>query len=168
MHESPWLMAALWVGLALLASMISIRAAISVALTEICVGAAAGNAIPFFGSLTGYSGIGLTTTPWIDFLAGFGAILLTFLAGAEIEAEVLRNHWKEALSIGFLSFLAPFLGAMAAAYCVLHWSPQGAPWGATALRVGRPAAIQASLPPSMFNTFLNPCFNRTEAPRLER
>jgi Kef-type K+ transport system membrane component KefB len=65
---SVWLRSALWLGLALLASLISIRVAVSVALIEIVVGAVAGNLI------------GLQITDWVNFLAGFGAILLTFLA----------------------------------------------------------------------------------------
>ncbi len=121
MLESPWLIAALWVGLALLASMISIRTAISVALIEIIVGAIAGNIIPFAGSLAGVTAK-LSTTPWIDFLAGFGSILLTFLAGAEIEPEVLQKHWKPALAIGFLSFLMPFLLVWVVAFACLHWT----------------------------------------------
>ncbi len=68
---SVWLHSALWIGLALLASLISIRVAISVALIEIVVGAFAGNLV------------GLQITDWVNFLAGFGAILLTFLAGTE-------------------------------------------------------------------------------------
>jgi urea transporter len=61
-----WLQSALWLGLALLASLVSIRVAVSVALVEIVVGAVAGNLI------------GLQITDWVNFLAGFGAILLTF------------------------------------------------------------------------------------------
>ena len=72
--DNVWLASALWIGLALLASIISIRVAMSVALVEIMVGAIAGNAI------------GLDITPWVNFLAGFGAIMLTFLAGTEIDA----------------------------------------------------------------------------------
>ena len=68
-----WLQSALWIGLALIASIVSIRVAISVALIEIIVGALAGNAI------------GLPLTEWVNFLAGFGAIMLTFLAGTEID-----------------------------------------------------------------------------------
>lgn len=118
MLESPWLIAALWIGMALLASMISIRTAISVALIEIIVGAVAGNAIPWAGSLAGVQAK-LETTPWINFLASFGSILLTFLAGAEIEPDVLRKHWKPSLAIGFVSFLLPFLGATGATYWLL-------------------------------------------------
>src|ERR1700677_2034092 len=77
MMASVWLQSALWLGLALLASLISIRVAVSVALIEIIVGAVAGNLI------------GLQITDWVNFLAGFGAILLTFLAGAEIDPRIL-------------------------------------------------------------------------------
>jgi Kef-type K+ transport system membrane component KefB len=43
MLENIWLTAAVWMALALLASLISIRAGISVALVEILVGVLAGN-----------------------------------------------------------------------------------------------------------------------------
>ena len=72
MSESPWLIAALWIGLALLATLISIRTAISVALIELIVGAAAGNVIPWVGSLLG-TPAKLEITPWINFLAGAGS-----------------------------------------------------------------------------------------------
>ncbi len=109
--EQTWHVAMIWVGLALLASLISIRTAISVALVEIFVGVIGGN----------YLGLD-PNVPWINFLAGFGAILLTFLAGAEIEPEVLRKYAKESLAIGFMSFLLPFLGAMFYAYYVAGWT----------------------------------------------
>jgi Kef-type K+ transport system membrane component KefB len=94
-----WLASAVWLGLALLASLISIRIAISVALIEIVVGAIAGNTI------------GLHLTEWVNFLAGFGAILLTFLAGTEIDAQVIRKHFWSSMSIGvvgFVTILTPF------------------------------------------------------------
>ena len=78
--QNVWLASSVWIGLALAASIISIRVAISVALIEIIVGAVAGNII------------GLEITPWVNFLAGFGAIMLTFLAGTEIDAKVIRNN----------------------------------------------------------------------------
>ena len=40
-------------------------------------------------------------------------MLLTFLAGAEIDPVSLRRHWKASLSIGFVSFLLPFCAAIA-------------------------------------------------------
>ncbi|HME84245.1 MAG TPA: cation:proton antiporter [Roseiarcus sp.] len=106
-----WLQSALWIGLALAASIISIRVAISVALIEILVGVVAGNTI------------GLTLTEWVNFLAGFGAILLTFLAGTEIDPGVVRRHFRSSLSIGVVGFFAPYLGVLAYALYVLGW-----PW----------------------------------------
>jgi Kef-type K+ transport system membrane component KefB len=102
--------AAVWIGLALVASLVSIRIGISVALIEIAVGVVGGNFL------------GLHTTSWIDFLASFGAVLLTFLAGAEIDPASLRRHLRKSLVIGGISFAAPFVGAFAVAYLVLGWT----------------------------------------------
>jgi len=107
--DNVYLTAAAWVGLALLASLVSIRFGVSVALIEIGVGVVAGNSI------------GLATHEWIDFLAGFGAVLLTFLAGAEIDPASLRRHLRISLAIGVLSFAAPFGAAFAFAYFVAGW-----------------------------------------------
>jgi Kef-type K+ transport system membrane component KefB len=106
-----WLSSALWLGLALAASLISIRAAISVALVEIVVGAIAGNLI------------GLQITQWVNFLAGFGAILLTFLAGTEIDPRIVKKHFWSSMSIGVMGFFAPYLGVLAYAHWGLAW-----PW----------------------------------------
>src|SRR5438105_1696898 len=106
-----WLSSALWLGLALLASLISIRVAVSVALIEIVVGAIAGNTI------------GLHITDWVNFLAGFGAILLTFLAGTEIDPRIVKKHFWSSMSIGVMGFFAPYLGVLAYAHWGLHW-----PW----------------------------------------
>lgn len=84
--DNAYLIASAWIGLALLASLVSIRFGISVALVEIALGVLAGNAF------------GLGTTPWIDFLAAFGSVLLTFLAGAEIDPASLRRHAPKALA----------------------------------------------------------------------
>ena len=107
--SNVWLDSAVWLGLALAASIISIRVAVSVALIEIMVGAIAGNLIT------------LTLTDWVNFLAGFGAILLTFLAGAEIDPRVVRKHFWCSLSIGVVGFFAPYLGVLAYAWFVLGW-----------------------------------------------
>lgn len=108
-----WLVAAAWVGLATLAGMAAKRTGISVALVEILVGIVAGN----------FLGITPTSkTEWVTFLAGFGSILLTFMAGAEIEPAVLRKYLKESLVIGFIAFLFPFAGAMLFARFVAGWS----------------------------------------------
>src|SRR5271156_381529 len=109
--DNVWLASALWIGLALIASVLSVWVAISVALTEIVVGAVAGNII------------GLPLTPWVTFLAGFGAILLTFLAGAEIDPQVVRKHFRSSLGIGIVGFVAPYLGVLLIARFVVGW-----PW----------------------------------------
>jgi Kef-type K+ transport system membrane component KefB len=108
--DNTFLTVAIWIGLALLASLISIRAGISVALVEIVLGVIGGNTF------------GLEATPWIDFLAAFGAVLLTFLAGAEIDSQSLRRHLRASLLIGAISFAAPFAAAFAVAYFALGWT----------------------------------------------
>lgn len=103
---NEWLTAALWMALALSASIVSIRLAVSVALTEIFFGVIGGNFLH------------LPVTEWVTFLAGLGSVLLTFLAGAEIEVDIMKRQWKPVLSVGFISFLFPFLGARAYAHYV--------------------------------------------------
>ena len=109
--DNVWLASALWIGLALVASVVSVWVAISVALIEIVVGAVAGNIV------------GLPLAPWVNFLAGFGAILLTFLAGAEIDPQVVRRNFWSSMTIGMVGFLAPYLGVFCFARYVVGW-----PW----------------------------------------
>jgi Kef-type K+ transport system membrane component KefB len=99
-----WFIAAIWMGLAFAASLISIRAGISVALIEILVGVIVGNI-----SFGGGHHI-LKTTEWTNFLAMLGSGVLTFLAGAEIDPASLRAHLRASMTIGILSFLLPFAG----------------------------------------------------------
>ncbi len=129
--ESIWLTAAVWVGLALVASLISIRIGLSVALVEIAVGVVAGNFM------------GVHTAPWIDFLASFGSVLLTFLAGAEIDPASLRKHLKPSLAIGTVSFLFPFLAALAFAYYVIGWDMRAAQIAGIALSTTSVAVVYA-------------------------
>lgn len=114
-----WALAALWLGLALLATLVSIWLRVATALSEIVVGTIAQL---FIGALVGTSVLGADQT-WIKFLSGTGAIVLTFLAGAELDPVVFRRNWKEAVAVGSVSFLVPFLGCTAAAYYLLGWEP---------------------------------------------
>ncbi len=109
MHN-VWITAAEWVGVAFLASLLSIRIGVSVALVEIVLGVLAGNTL------------GFRTNDWINFLASFGAVLLTFLAGAEIDPASLRQHLKASLSIGTIAFLFPFLGAFVFVLYLAGWN----------------------------------------------
>ncbi len=112
-----WGQAALWLGLALIATLLSVWFRIATALSEIVVGTVAQLII---GALVGAS-MGVDQ-PWIKFMSGTGAIVLTFLAGAELDPTVFRARWKEATAIGFISFLAPFLGCTAISYYFLDWT----------------------------------------------
>jgi Kef-type K+ transport system membrane component KefB len=111
-------LAALWLGLALAATLLSIWLRIATAMSEILVGTVAQLVI---GAVVGGAVLG-TDQSWIKFLAGTGAVLLTFLAGAELDPAVLRSRWKETTMVGLVAFFAPFLGCAAAAYYLLHWS----------------------------------------------
>lgn len=116
--ENVWLLAALWLGLALIATLLSIWLKISTALSEIVVGTVAQLVI---GAVMGSGALGAKAA-WVSFLAGTGAIVLTFLAGAELDPEVFARKWKEAVGVGLIGFFGPFLGAAAVAYYLLHWN----------------------------------------------
>lgn len=114
-----WAQAALWLGLALVATLASIWLRIATALSEIVVGTIAQLII---GAALG-SALLAGDASWIKFLSGAGAILLTFLAGAELDPVVFRRQWKMAGAIGFVSFAAPFFGCAAIARGLLDWTP---------------------------------------------
>src|SRR5437016_1826723 len=129
--ENMWFIAAAWMALALIASVISIRLGISVALVEMFVGVIGGNFLGFH------------TTPWIDFLATFGSGLLTFLAGAEIDPVSLRRHLRKSLAIGAVSFFLPFIATFSFAYFVAGWTLGSAEIAGTALSTTSVAVVYA-------------------------
>jgi Kef-type K+ transport system membrane component KefB len=91
------------------ASLVSLRLALSVAIIEILLGSIAGNC-------------GLHTQEWMQYLATFGGIILTFLAGTEIDTKMMKETMKESLLIGGFSFLAPFVVVAAVCFFLLHWN----------------------------------------------
>jgi Kef-type K+ transport system membrane component KefB len=119
--------------LILIASMASAELGLSVAIVEIVLGVIGGNFL------------GLHTTPWVDFLASFASIVLTFLAGAEVDPDLLREKWKESLLLGGASFLVPFVAAMAFVYYVLRWSSPAAQIAGVALSTTSLAVVYAVL-----------------------
>ena len=139
--ENVWFSAALWLGLALVATLLSIWLRFSVALTEIVVGVVAQLVI---GALIGPQFLG-TDQAWISFLAGVGSIVLTFLAGAELDSQAFRKSWKEATVLGLAGFFAPFLGVAAIAYFALGWSAQPAWLAGVALSTTSVAVVYAVL-----------------------
>ncbi len=116
--ENVWVLASVWVGLALIATLVAIWFKISTALSEIVVGTVAQLII---GAFFVHGELG-AKAPWVTFLAGTGAIVLTFLAGAELDPQIFRMKWKEAIVIGLVGFFGPFLGCTAIAHFVLHWT----------------------------------------------
>jgi Kef-type K+ transport system membrane component KefB len=146
--EHVWFLAAVWVGLALIATLLAIWFKISTALSEIVVGTVAQLIIGvFMGSHALGSG-----SEWVTFLAGTGAIVLTFLAGAELDPSVFKVKWKEALAVGLAGFVAPFLGAAAMARYLLGWDV-GPSWLAgVALSTTSVAVVYAVMLELGFNT----------------
>jgi len=134
-----WALATLWLGLALVATLLSIWLRIATALSEIVVGTVAQLII---GALIGSAVLG-TDDSWIKFLSGTGAILLTFLAGAELDPAVFKIKWKQATGIGLAGFIAPFLGCTAVAYFALHWGIRASWLAGVALSTTSVAVVYA-------------------------
>jgi Kef-type K+ transport system membrane component KefB len=132
---NSYYVAAIWLGMALLASVVSIKIAVPVALVEIVVGALAGN-------LPGVSNH-ITQPGFVTFLASAGSLVLTFLAGSEIDPVSLRGHWKASLSIGFVSFLIPGVAAFLFCKYALGWTLQAAEIGGVALSTTSVAVVYA-------------------------
>jgi Kef-type K+ transport system membrane component KefB len=134
--DNIWMIAAFWMGLAFLASLISIRTGISVALIEILVGVTVGNLHSGGHAL-------LHTTEWTNFLALLGSGVLTFLAGAEIDPASLRANLRASLSIGILSFALPFVSVWLFAQFVLGWPLHQAQIAGIALSTTSVAVVYA-------------------------
>ena len=155
-----WALAALWLGLALIATLVSIWLRVATALSEIVVGTIAQL---FIGALLGAAVLG-GDEGWIKFLSGTGAIVLTFLAGAELDPEVFRRKWKEATAVGLISFFAPFFGCAAAARWLLGWGVEASWLAGIAMSTTSVAVVYAVMLEFGFNvtdygkTVLAACF----------
>jgi len=142
-----WGLAALWLALALLATLLSIWLRVATALSEIVVGTIAQLAI---GAVAGAAILAGDAT-WIKFLSGAGAILLTFLAGAELDPVVLRRQWKSTLAVGAVSFAVPFLGCAALARWGLGWSVEASWLAGIAMSTTSVAVVYAVMLEFGFN-----------------
>ncbi len=153
MTQNVWFIAAIWMALALSASLISIWAGISVALVEILVGVIAGN---FLGIHA--------TTDWINFLALLGSGVLTFLAGAEIDPRSLKANLRASGLIGILSFGVPFAIVWLFAQFILGWPLHQAQIAGVALSTTSVAVVYAVMieggysETAMGKTILAACF----------
>ncbi len=155
-----WALAALWIGLALFAALASIWLRVATALSEIVVGTLAQFII---GGLFG-AAVLAADQPWIKFLAGAAAIVLTFLAGAELDPELFRRKWKEATAVGLISFFVPFLACAAAARWLLGWDAMASWLAGVAMSTTSVAVVYAVMIEFGFNateygkTVLAACF----------
>ncbi|MFQ5852835.1 MAG: cation:proton antiporter [Candidatus Binatia bacterium] len=129
--EQLWWEALIWLSLALASSLLSLKIGISVALLELTVGILAGNTIH------------PQVTQWVNFLAAFRAVILTFLAGAELESETVKRFWKESLILGLIGFFAPFSLCWFIAQFLLGWELRAAQIAAIALSTTSVAGVYA-------------------------
>ncbi len=119
--------------LVLIAGTISIELGISAAIIEIILGVVAGNFLQ------------IAPTPWLTFIASFGGILLTFLAGTEVDLKVMKENLSESLVIGGISFLAPFALAFVFTYFVAGWTLEASKIAGIALSTTSLAVVYAVL-----------------------
>jgi Kef-type K+ transport system membrane component KefB len=125
--------AAVLAGAILLASTVSVELGLSVALIELFAGVVVGNALD------------LGVPGWLAFVGSFAGILLTFLAGAEVDVPLLRREWRASLSIGLVSFAAPAVTVAFLAYYGLGWNHRQAEIAGIALSTTSLAVVYAVL-----------------------
>lgn len=145
--ESIFLTATLWLALAVVSALIASSLRLSIALVEICVGVAAAAA-------TGWFGLGdvlSANSEWVRFLAASGAVILTFLAGAELDPDIVRMKLLEVSVVGMVGFFAPFLGCAAVAYYVLGWDANASWLCGVALSTTSMAVVYAVMLETGFN-----------------
>jgi Kef-type K+ transport system membrane component KefB len=148
--ESIFTTATLWLALAVFSALLGSSLRISVALVEICVGVVAAS----MATALGYHDLLLADSEWVRFLAASGAVVLTFLAGAELDPEAVKAKLTEVSIVGLVGFIAPFLGCTAVAYYVLGWDVNASWLAGVALSTTSMAVVYAV----MFETG----FNKTE------
>ena len=139
--------AALWLFLAVAAAVIAYYLKVAIALVEICVGVA----FAAVAVACGRPDVLGADQQWLKFLASAGAVLLTFLAGAELEPKVIAKKLKEVSVVGAIGFLAPFAGCTALAYYVLGWDVRASLLCGVALSTTSMAVVYAVMLETGFN-----------------
>jgi Kef-type K+ transport system membrane component KefB len=129
----PIELAAVLAAVVLLASIVSVELGVTVALIELTLGIVVGNAFD------------LQSQDWLDFIASFASIVLTFLAGMEVDPQYMRRRWEASVGIGVVSFIGPFFVASAVAYLALDWSGRASLIAGTALSTTSLAVVYAVL-----------------------
>jgi Kef-type K+ transport system membrane component KefB len=129
----PIQLAAVLAAVVLLASMASVELGVTVALIELTLGVVAGNVFD------------LQSQEWLDFIAAFASIVLTFLAGMEVDTDYMRDRAKATVALGVSSFAGPFLVATLVCYVALDWSGRASLIAGTALSTTSLAVVYAVL-----------------------
>ncbi len=127
-------LAAVLAGAVVVASVVSVELGLSVALVELALGVVLGNSLGLDAN-----------ADWLVLIANLASIVLTFLAGAEVDPDDFRERFGAALSIGLVSFVGPFVVAALAAYELLGWSPKASLIAGTALSTTSLAVVYAVL-----------------------
>jgi Kef-type K+ transport system membrane component KefB len=81
----------------------------------------------------------------LSFIGTFAGIVLTFLAGAEVDVAQFHREWRASLSIGLVSFVAPFVVAGLLCYYALDWTRRASEIGGLALSTTSLAVVYAVL-----------------------
>ncbi len=134
-------LAAILAGAVLLASMVSVEVGISVALVELALGVALGNVLHLDPNAS-----------WLAFIAGFASVVLTFLAGAEVDPDDFRERFWASIAIGVVSFFGPFVAATLVALGPLGWTTKASLIAGTALSTTSLAVVYAVLVETGLNT----------------
>jgi Kef-type K+ transport system membrane component KefB len=129
----PVQLAAVLAAVVVVASMLSVELGIAVALFELGLGVVVGNVFA------------LHSQEWLDFIATFASIVLTFLAGLEVEPAYFRERFGASVGIGLVSFAGPFVVAALVAYGLLDWTVKASLIAGTALSTTSLAVIYAVL-----------------------
>ena len=134
-------LAAVLAAAVVLASMLSVEFGIAVALFELGLGVVLGNVFDLNAS-----------EPWLVFVASFASIVLTFLAGAEVDPDDFKERFGATMTIGIVSFIGPFAVAFGVAYELLDWTLKAALIAGTALSTTSLAVVYAVLVEAGLNT----------------
>jgi Kef-type K+ transport system membrane component KefB len=129
----PVQLAAILAAVVVLASILSVELGIAVALFELGLGVVVGNVFD------------LQSQEWLDFIAAFASIVLTFLAGLEVDPGYFRQRFAASVGIGLVSFIGPFIVGSLVAYLALDWTVKAALIAGTALSTTSLAVIYAVL-----------------------
>jgi Kef-type K+ transport system membrane component KefB len=148
--EHIYIVSTLWLGLAIISAILAYHLRVSIALVEICVGIIAATVAAFLGRADALN----SNAEFLRFLASIGAVLLTFLAGAELDPTMIRTKLKEVSVIGTIGFFSPFILCSLIAFYLLHWDLRASLLCGIALSTTSMAVVYAVM--------LETGFNRTE------